>query len=733
MAESLVQRAFAAGEIAPALHARADLVKYSTGLRTCRNFFVRREGGVSNRAGLRFVGGCKTDDYGTRLARFVGSESGEGYLLEFGDGYLRFFQDGAPIEVTGVPAYNGATNYIPGDVVSSGGVNYYCHTATVGNAPPNAGFWYPLSGAILEIPTPYALDTIPNWNQSGNVITLTHPAHDPAELVFESASRWILRTISTAPAISPPAGLNGSVAGVGTRNFTYVVTAAREDTYEESEASASFLVANTIAPTETAPIDLTWTAHPDAAEYYVYCDPYENGVFGFIGTAASNQFSHAGQIPDFTLTPPVARILFNSAGNRPTCSANYQQRRFFANTSSAPDSIWGSRVGFVSSFGISSPLQDDDSVTFRLAGNNHHPVRHMVSVAAGLVLFTDGGEWTLTGGGGRKNPITPSSIDAEQETYVGVLPWARPVVVGSSIVYVQARGTKISEISFKQEVEGLAGRDLTIYASHLFERRQIYFTDYQQNPHSIVWLCDSVGRLIGLTYIPEQDIWGWHRHDTDGVFEDVCVVPEADQDTLYVIVRRTVGGVEKRYIERLEQRDLRDGFTHADMFFVDSGLSYSGAAADTFAGLEHLEGRRVAVIADGQVLFDGLTTASPTVIGGTVQLDAEYVNVHIGLNYQSEFETLDVDAQGEGIRDSKKRISGVALLVERSSRAFDAGPTSADYRTYVPHPWESGGLATDTLEMPIAPTIDYHGRVYVRTQLQPLTVIGIIPRAELGG
>ena len=736
--QSLVQRSFAAGELAPVLHSRADLVKYSTGLRTCRNFFVRREGGVSNRAGLRFVGACKTDTYGTRLARFVGSESGEGYLLEFGEGYIRFFRDGAAIEVTGVPAYNGATNYVPGDVVSSGGVNYYCHTATVGNAPPNAGFWYPLTGAILEIPTPYTLATIPSWNQSGNVITLTHPGHAPRELIFEEADRWVLRLVDTEPALEVPENLNGSAAGAGTRTFTYVVTSAALETYEESEGSASFAVINTIAPDETATIDLTWDADAGAAEYYVYCDPYGNGVFGYIGTAATNAFSHAGQIPDFTLTPPVARVLFAAAGDYPTCSANYQQRRFFANTTSAPDSIWGSRIGFPDNFGISSPLQDDDSVTFRLAGNNHHPIRHLVAIGAGLILFTDGGEWTVTGGGGRKNPITPASIDAEQETYVGVLPWARPVVVGSSIVYVQARGTKMAELSFKQEVEGLAGRDLTIYATHLFERKQIYFVDYQQNPHSIVWLCDSVGRLLGLTYIPDQDVWGWHRHDTDGLFEDVCVVPEEDQDTLYVIVRRTVGGVEKRYIERLEQRELRDGFTHADMFFVDSGLSYSGAPADEFAGLEHLEGRRVMVIADGEVLYDGLTDDSPVVLLGTVVLTLPegvtgYSNVHIGLNYQSEIESLDLDAAGEEIRDAKKRVNGVTLLVERSSRSFDAGPDSSDYRPYHPAGWETTGLATDTLELPIAGKFDKHGRIWVRTSGRPLTVLGIIPRAELGG
>jgi len=738
---SLVQRSFAAGELAPALHARADLAKYQTGLKTCHNFFVRKEGGVSNRAGLRFVDPCKTNTYGTRLARFVGSISGEGYLLEFGAGYIRFFHNGAAIEVESVQAYDGGTAYVPGDVVSSGGTNYYCIANTTGNAPPNATYWYALTGAILEVPTPYTLEDIPQWNQSGNVLMLTHPDYAPRELIFEEADRWVLRVVTTGSAATAPSGLSATTGPAGTRTFKYVVTSAAADTFEESPPSSIASATLADEPTLSSPHTLSWTAVSGAEEYRVYCDPYENGVFGYIGTAESNSFKHAGQTADFGLTPPQDRILFSVTGKYPACSSNYQQRQFFANTFANPDGIWGSRIGFPHNFGISTPLQDDDSVTFRLAGNNHHPIRHMIAHAWGLILMTDGGEWTLTGGGGRKNPITPSSIDAEQETYVGVLPWARPVVVGSTIIYVQARGNVLRELAFQEQNQGLAGRDLSIYSAHLFERKQIYYTDFQQTPHSIVWSCDNEGRLLGLTYIPDQDIWGWHRHTTDGLIEDVCVVPEADQDVLYVIVRRDIGGAQKRYIEKLEQRELRTNYTHADMFFVDSGLSYSEETpATTFAGLDHLEGKTVAVIADGVALFNGSEEGAPVVTGGTVYLpepgDEEgigYTNVHIGLPYTMEVETLALDVGGQEIRDSKKRVGSVTLLVHQSSAEFEAGH-EARMRRYSRNAWETTGLVTDTLEVHISPEYNKHGSVLIRmTEPLPLTILGIIPRAEVGG
>jgi hypothetical protein len=738
MGESIIQRSFAAGELAPVLHSRADQAKYQTGLRTCRNFLVHREGGVSNRAGLKFVAAAKTTTAGTRLMRYVGSD-GIGFAIEMGQGYFRFFKNGAAIAVAGVPAWSSATAYIPGDLVVQAGVNYYCHTANTNQVPPNASFWHALTGAIYEIPTPYLITALPNWNQSGNVITLTHLTQQPRELVFEGTTRWVLRTVSTAPTIAAPTGLTGTAGAAGTLTYKYVVTTAAADTYEESNPTGAVTIANAAEPTPTAPNVLNWNAVTGAAEYYVYCDPYNNGVFGFVGTASSNSFRDTGFVPDFDVTPPVARVLFQSSNEFPTTAAQYQQRRFFANTNNEPDAIFGSRIGFRSNFGISSPLQDDDSITFRLAGNNHHAIRHLVALKAGLILLTDGGEWTVTGGGGPKTPITPSSINADQETYVGISS-VRAAVVGNAILYVQARGSVVRELRFDQQVEGLAGRDLTIFATHLFRRVTVVSLDYQQVPDSIIWCVRSDGVLLGLTYVPDQEIWGWHRHDTDGLFEDAVVIPEAETDVLYCVISRTIGGATKRYIEKLERRDLKDGFVHSTSFFVDSGLSYSGTPADEFAGLDHLNGKIVAVYADGQVIFNGDPTSSSaasfTVTAGKIRLTANFTNVHIGLPIRfGEIELLSLDVEGSNIRDKKKRVQAVSLLVDRSARAFYAGPDATRLRKFEPSAWEgTADLNTGQLELNLSSAFDKEGRVLIRMQDPlPLTILGVVPSVELGG
>jgi len=742
MPEPIILRTFAAGEIAPVLHARADQARYQSGLKRCRNFLVRREGGVSNRGGLRFIGSLKATDAGTRIFPYIGSVQDETCLVEMGDGYLRFWQDGAAVEVSSVPAWSAATDYVIGDLVARSGVNYYCITAHIAHGPPNVAYWYPLAGNVYEIPTPFTLAAgLPTWNQSGNVITFTHSTMKPRELVFEELTRWVLRELSTAPSIATPTGVAGTRNAAGTLTTRYKVTAAAAESYEESDVSSEVVIYNHDTLSTAKPNEVWWGAVSGAVEYHVYADRDGNGTYGYIGTSTGKTvYRDGGVAADLDSSPPVARSLFASSNDYPRLSAQYQQRRYFANTVNAPDAIWGSRIGFPSNFGISSPLQDDDSVTFRLAGNNHHPVRWMVALKSGLVLLTDGGEWTVTGGGGAGSPISPSSISADQETYVGASATVRPVVVGENILYIQARGSILRDIAFRQDVQGLAGNDLTVWSSHLIERKTIVAMDYQQVPHSTIWCVRSDGTLLGVTYLREHDLVGWHRHDTvNGLFEDVAVLPEDDEDAVYVIVARVIGGSTVRYLERLERRDVREGADfNGDIFFVDSGLSYTGAPADVFGGLDHLQGQVVAVVADGEVIFDGDSTSrlAPryTVTGGVIVLDAEYSDVHIGLPVRAEIETLSLDVQGSDARARVTRTNGLTLLVEKSSRGFLAGPDDDHLVKHEQDAWDTGAAKTGPLALSIDADWAEDGHVLVvQSDPLPLTILGVIPTADLGG
>src|SRR5690606_15015930 len=141
-----------------------------------------------------------------------------------------------------------------------------------------------------------------------------------------SATRWILRTVSTAPTISAPTNLQGTPGAAGSRTFAYQVTAAAAETFEESVPCGPVSVANAAEPTVDAPHAITWDAVAGAAEYYVYGDLYGNGSYGYLGTATGTSFNDVGLEPDFAVTPPIPRVLFQAAGNFPTTAAVYEQR-----------------------------------------------------------------------------------------------------------------------------------------------------------------------------------------------------------------------------------------------------------------------------------------------------------------------------------------------------------------------------------------------------------------------
>ena len=165
MKASAIQSSFNGGELSPSIAGRVDVAKYATGCSRMENFLPTVQGPAVARPGFRFVAEVKNSAHRTWLVRFEFSAS-EAYQLEFGDGYIRFYANRSQAVVSGVAAYSGATAYVAGDLVSSAGVNYYCKSAVTGTAPPNAAYWHALTGAIYEIPSPYALADLTNADGS---------------------------------------------------------------------------------------------------------------------------------------------------------------------------------------------------------------------------------------------------------------------------------------------------------------------------------------------------------------------------------------------------------------------------------------------------------------------------------------------------------------------------------------------------------------------------------------
>lgn len=255
--------------------------------------------------------------------------------------------------------------------------------------------------------------------------------------------------------------------------------------------------------------------------------------------------------------------------NYPGAVSYFEQRRVFAGSTNSPQQLWMTRSGTESDLSYSLPLKDTDRVSFEVAAREANTIRHVVPLTQ-LVLLTSAAEWRVSPI--NSDSITPTTISVRPQSYIGASN-VQPSIINNSLVYCAARGGHVRELGYSWQANGFITGDLSLRAAHLFDMYEISDMAYQKSPHPLLWFISSSGKLLGLTYVPEQQIGAWHQHDTDGTFESVTCVAEGEEDHVYVVVKRTINGQTKRYVERMESQQVT---TLADCFYVDSGLSYDG-------------------------------------------------------------------------------------------------------------------------------------------------------------
>jgi hypothetical protein len=751
-------RSFAAGEIASTLYGRLDLAKFQTGLAKCLNFVVTPQGPIENRAGTEYVNHTKHASVPPALIPFT-YNSEQSFALEFGEQYVRFHTQGGTLLETGV-AITGITQGYPAVVTSAGhgfanGDQVYlsgiggmsalnARWAIVGNVTANTYTLHTLFGLpmdtlalpvytaggtaarVYEITTPYtAADVFDlHYVQSADVLTLVHENYQPRELRRLAATNWSLTTITFLPALGTPAAPGaggGGIVGPSPIDHFYVQTGVAAG--EESPPSAPVTV-NWDLTVSGAFINIVPSALSGAVRYNIYKD--KAGIYGYIGQSAGAQFTDNNIDPDMSKTPPEPSNPFSGASEYPRAVSYFEQRRSFGGSINKPQNVWMTRSGTESNFTYSIPAQDDDSITARIVAREGNAVRHLVPLND-LLALTSGGVWKLSGSD--SGAITPATFSAKPQGYVGASN-VQPVVTSSSVIYAPDRGAHMRELSYRWETQTYQSDDVSVLAPHLFDFKTITQIAYAKTPIQIMWAVRNDGVLLGLTHQPEHEIKAWHQHTTQGNFVSVCVVPEGDEDGLYVVVDRTIQGGQYHYIERMHTRQIED---QADAFFVDAGASYSGAPATEISGLWHLEGEEVTILADGGV------EPTQTVENGSITLSEAASKVHIGLPYTCDAQTLplsmEVEAFGQG---AMKNISEVFLRVE-SSAGIEVGPDFDHLRDYTPRSSDDGygdppAMVEGMVSVKLTPAWQRDGTLCIRqSNPLPLTITSITLDVARGG
>ena len=607
------QKSFTGGELSPALYARDDLAKYAIGLKTLKNGFVRAEGCVSNRAGLEMVCEVRYSAQKTRIIPFAFNTE-QTYIIELGNQYARFINNG-------------------GQIISEN------------NNP-------------ITIATPYNSNDLFNikYAQNADVLTLCHNNYEPRELSRESNYDWNLNVINFTPNISPPATVTATWTG-GTEHLTtykYVVTAVKSGTYEESNRSAVATVRGELEAYwgTTEYITITYNAVEGATEYNIY--RAVNGIYAFVGSTSSTTFTDDKIEPDLTSTAPVYTNPFANQ-NRPGCVNYFQQRKVYGCLNNNPQQLVASQTSTNNNFNVSRPLNATDAINITLSEREVNEIRHIIAMND-LILLTSGGEWKLNGSDGSFS--ASNSIMASPQSFYGCSQVA-PVVSGNMILFVQSGGSVVRDLGYTYVSNGYDGEELSIFANHLFEGKQVVDMAYSKEPYRILWCVMSDGTVNALTYNKKQEVIGWHKHRTKGRFESVAVVREGNEDVVYFVVRREINGQVKRFIERMASRYVTKT---SDGIFLDCASCYEGTAVTTISNLDYLEGETINLLADGCVVLNKVVT------NGQVTLDVPAKKVIAGLPYEFELETLNFE--GENTHGLAKIINEITIGIDKTREDF---------------------------------------------------------------
>jgi hypothetical protein len=341
-------------------------------------------------------------------------------------------------------------------------------------------------------------------------------------------------------------------------------------------------------------------------------------------------------------------------GGYPSHCTFFRERLTFARG----DRIWMSVAGDYENFSKrdADVVTADMAISIQIASDQVSNVQWLAP-SNGLVVGTTGPEFVVSEVT-TSEPLGPNNVKASPQSAYGSksIPAIR---VGAAVLFIQRSGKKLREIKYDINADAYISIDDTILANHI-TKTGITSMAFAQEPDSVIWCSRTDGLLIGFTFNREQDVLAWHRHPLggSGIVESVASIPSPDgtRDDLWLIVKRTINGNTRRYVEFLEA-PYAEGDDQADCFYVDSGATYSGAPTTTISGLDYLEGETV------DILTNGATHPQRVVAGGQVTLQRPVTKVQVGLPCPALIQTMRIEAgSADGTAQGKiKRITRVII------------------------------------------------------------------------
>lgn len=716
---------FASGEWSPRLFGRVDVAKYFSGAEELKNILVDQYGGAFRRPGSMFAIETLDSSKKSRLLSFQFSKI-QAYIIETGDQYMRFFKDNGSIletakNITAATNANPAVitsaahGYSNGDVVYITGVGgmtqingrFFTVAGVAANTFQLSGInstafgTYTSGGTVsrvYKISTPYLeadLFKIQNA-QSADIMYLCHNSYAPRKMTRTGHTSWTLTEIEFT---------NGPYLDTNT-TATTITPSADSGTGITLTASTSIFQAGHVGS--------LWKIKNG----YVKIVGYTSGT---VVTADVKQALGTGP----AAVTDWAEGAWSAVRGYPACVTFYGQRLWFAATTHQPQTLWGSKVAAFETF--TPGVDDADPITVTILSEQVNAIKWL-SPQNKLIIGTQGGDFDLSSGSFGE-PVTPTNVTINGGTTYGSAD-VLPKRIGSFIYYMQRNTRTVRELSYDVNIDNRQAYDMTLLAEHITESG-IVEIDYSQSPNNVLWCVRNDGQMATLTRQVDQEVIAWTRQVTDGLYESVAIIPAVDPtyDEIWTIVKRTINGQTKRYVEYFTAPDFTD---QEDCHFVDCGLVYDGAAATLMRPLNHLEAKTV------QILVDGAVAPDQVVASGQLTLVNSGEKVRIGLGFQSKITTLRQEG-GSVTGTSQGKNKRIYEIVIRFHKTLGCKVGNKTQQDVVP-------FRTGAMDMDAPPSIysgdktiqppggyDQDGQIcIIQDQPLPLGVLAIFPKVSVG-
>lgn len=656
---------FNGGELSPKLDARLDLQKYQTGCRILENFIPLVEGGAQARPGLYFVAEIKDSTKKARLFPFQFSTV-KAYIILAEEGFFSFFTNSAQIITAPATPYELANSYLEADlpnikITQSADILYLAHrdynirklsrtgdTAwTLTDFVSGTSDALTITGASQANPCVItALGSYADFPEAGDTLFITditgmvelNDNFYTAALIelmpnqvdrdFSGASAWANVDIATynetgdlsltataaaqyctCPVLSAPTTIG--------KKYRVTFTAGNLISSWEIQSFDGTQVIGTVAVNGEQSFDFTATT--TGGYRMVAVDDDSSGDFDDYSLTELGQFQLSGinstTYTAYTSGGTAQKTQFGATGDNPAAISFFEQRFMAGGTDNNPLDIYGSASGDFENF-KQDATDASSALQYSLLSDKVDAIRWLIGDEY-LMIGTQGGLWRL-GASSKSDPLTQDNVVAKRQVSTGCLDMDAEMV-SDAVIFVQKGGMTVRKTEWSFERDKYTAQDITRIAKHIAKGASLATSgivdmDYQSEPFPILWAVRADGVLLGMVYEPVENVLAWFRVVTDGEFESVAVISaDEEEDQVWAIVKRTIGGATKRYVEYFKPHEFFGEYE--DAFFVDSGLTWDGGAAVDITNIT--QANPAVVSAAGHAFTDGMTVRITDVEGMT--------------------------------------------------------------------------------------------------------------------